>query len=69
MPDTDFWITPGGFDDQARGFDMYADLASSATRWVQNHRVGSSDEYPLYAEAAKRANNIEDGLVTFFGHI
>lgn len=69
MSDTDFWITPGGVDRQAGGFEAYANMAASAKQWVENNRVGSSDGHALYAGAADQARAIEGGLITFFGHV
>lgn len=46
MSDTDFWITPGGLDDQARGFDMYADMAGSAKQWVETTESAQQTSIP-----------------------
>lgn len=69
MSDTDFWILPGGLEDQARAFDQCAEMMGDAKSWVENHPVGSAADHPLYQGAADAATEISGGLVTFFAHV
>lgn len=69
MSDTDFWILPGGLEDQARAFDEYAEMMGSAKAWVDDHPISSADDHPLYQGAADAARDINTGLSTFFAHI
>lgn len=67
--DTDFWITPGGLDQQAGGFEEWAAAISDAADWVSNHPIGDAGDYPLYQGAAERAAEINDGLPPFLRHV
>lgn len=69
MSDTDFWILPGGLDDQARAFDEGAQIMGDAKAWADDHPVGSADGHPLYTGAADAAREISGGLSTFFSHV
>lgn len=69
MSDTDFWITPGGLDDQARVFDEGAEFMRDAKNWAAGHRVGDAADHPLYQGAADAAQDISGGLEVFFQHV
>ncbi|WP_336659093.1 hypothetical protein [Leucobacter sp. USHLN153] len=67
--DTDFWITPGGLDQQAGGFEEWAAAVSDAADWISSNPIGSAADHPLYQGAADRAAEINAGLPPFLRHV
>ena len=69
MSDTDFWLYPAGVTNQARAFDLWAEMVQSCEKWVNNHTISSMDQYPAYSDASESARGLRTSVISWLGHL
>jgi hypothetical protein len=66
---TDFWMFADGVADQARAFEQWSQMATSAHDWVDSHPLTDAAEHPAYSRGATAAIGVRDGLIGWFDHL